>query len=449
MTALGQSAPSLLRSFRFADLDVRNLPGKGDRAIDQSVTATAHRILDLVRREGDAALRALTEEYDGVRVDDFRASDAEIASAYAGVDDGFLAALRVSIEAVTAFHRGHLPSQGAIETAPGVRVWREWRPIDQVGLYVPGGRARYPSSVVMLAVPATIAGCKRRVLMTPPNSDGRVPAPTLVAASECGVTEIYRVGGAQAVAALAYGTESIAPVRKIFGPGNAYVTAAKLAVYPDVAVDVPAGPSELMIIADDTANPTWVAADLLADAEHGPDSPVVLVTTSADLIASVSAELARQLAVLPRRELARQSLEKYAASIVVENLTDAISLANDYAPEHLQIMTRDASQLVVGVENAGSVFVGHWSPNAAGDYATGTNHVLPTNGYAKAFGALSTEAFGKAMQVQELDERGISALSAPVSCLARSEGLEGHARAVELRAEHDGEPGGTSSGELP
>jgi histidinol dehydrogenase len=398
------------------------------------VTAAAARILNRVRREGDAALRALTEEFDHARVGDFRVSEAEIEAAFAEVDDGFLTALRAAIEAVRVFHSRHLPSEEAVETAPGVRVWRVWRAIDEVGLYVPGGRARYPSSVVMLAVPAAIAGCRRRVLVTPPDREGRVPAATLVAAAQCGVTEIYRVGGAQAVGALAYGTETIAPVSKIFGPGNAYVTAAKLAVYPDVAIDVPAGPSELMIISDDSGDPEWIAADLLADAEHGPDSPVVLVTTSAFLASSVMAEVERQLADLPRAALARQSLENYGAAVIVDSVTEAIAVANDYAPEHLQIMTRNASDLVPLVQNAGSVFVGHWSPNAAGDYATGTNHVLPTSGYARASAALSTEAFGRAMQVQELDRRGISALSTTVSMLARSEGLEGHARAVEVRA---------------
>lgn len=271
--------------------------------MDQRVTAAAQRVLDLVRDQGDAAVRALTEEFDGVRVDDFRVSEAEIEQAYADVDEPFLTALKASIEAVRDFHRGHFPSEEVVETAPGVRVWRVWRPIDSVGLYVPGGRARYPSSVVMLAVPAAIAGCRRRVLATPPGAQGRVSSPTLVAASECGVMEIYRVGGAQAIAALAFGTESIAPVTKIFGPGNAYVTAAKLAVYPHVAIDLPVGPSELMIIADDSADAKWIAADLLANAEHAPDSPVLLVSTSTDLISSVSASLTGSLPYCPAKSL--------------------------------------------------------------------------------------------------------------------------------------------------
>jgi histidinol dehydrogenase len=323
--------------------------------------------------------------------------------------------------------------EGPVETAAGVRVWREWRPIERVGLYVPGGRGAYPSSIVMLGVPAAIAGCPEVVLCTPPNADGSIPVATLVAAQLVGVHRVFKLGGAQAIAAMAHGTESVPRVDKLFGAGNAYVTAAKLLAFPQCALDVPAGPSELLIIAEEGANPAWIAADLLSDVEHGPDSPAVLVTTSPELAKMVAFEVERQVASLPRRDIARMALESWGLIVLVDSLEEAASVADRYAPEHLEIMTRYPRELLRRIHNVGSVFLGPYAPNAAGDYATGTNHVLPTSRYARTFSPVSVESFGRLIQCQELTRDGLSALTPTVARLARVEGLEGHARAVEVR----------------
>jgi histidinol dehydrogenase len=420
--------------FNFADrpswLDRRRMAS----GIDPTVAETVRGIIAEVRAGGDEALRRLTHRFDGVWIDQFRISESEIRAAYHDVDQAFVDALRSSIEAVRCFHASQLRSERAVETTPGVRAWRVWRPLQRVGLYVPGGRARYPSSVVMLGVAAAVSGCPERVLVSPPAPDGKVPAPTLVAAAEVGMTEIYAVGGAQAIAALAYGSESIQPVDKIFGPGNVYVTAAKLAVFPEVAVDVPAGPSELMILADDSAEAAWIAADMIANAEHAPDSPVVLISLSKTLVDRVAQAVRTQLATLPRYAIAERALAECGAAVYASDIEQAMTLVNDYAPEHLQLVVDDPHRALKMVENAGSVFLGAYSPNAAGDYATGTNHVLPTGGFARAFQALSIESFGRLMQVQELNAGGAARLTPTVENLARTEGFEGHARAMEIRA---------------
>jgi histidinol dehydrogenase len=410
-------------------------PGRaGDHGIDDVVKSTVHQILGDVKSNGDNALRRLTERFDGISVADLRVSGAEIAAAYDQLVPAFVQALSAAIEAVRVFHLQQLPSEQKVRTGPGVTAWRTWRPIDRVGLYVPGGRARYPSSVVMLGTVAAVAGCPERVLVSPPGADGMIPAPTLVAAAEAGITEIYKVGGAQAIGALAYGTESIRPVDKIFGPGNIFVTMAKLAVFPEVAIDVPAGPSELMIVADESADPDWIAADLLANAEHGADSPVLLISLSIGLAEEVRSAVQFQLQQLPRRDIAAQSLAEFGAIVLVDELDQAINIVNEYGPEHLQLMIRDPNAALARVRHAGSVFLGNESANAAGDYAVGTNHVLPTGGFARAFQALSVEAFGRAMQVQEVCANGVPTLAEWVGILARAEGLEGHARALEIRA---------------
>lgn len=407
------------------------------RGLDPAVGARAQGIVDRIRTtpEGarDAVLRELTLDLDGVQVESFRVSSEEVEAAYGVVSYQFLEALRDAVQSIRRFHEKQVGDPQPVETSRGVWAWRVWRPIERIGLYVPGGRARYPSSVVMLGVPASVAGCPEPVLITPPGPDGVIPAATLVAAAEVGITEIYRAGGAQAIAALAYGTETIAPVDKIFGPGNAYVTAGKLAVVMDVAIDVPAGPSELMIIADRTADPRWVAADMLGNAEHGPDSPVVLVSDSAELLVQALTEVGLQLKTLPRREIAASALRGHGIAVVAPDMEAALDFANRYAPEHLQLMVDAPESLLGRVQNAGSVFLGALSANAGGDYATGTNHVLPTEGFARSYQALSTEAFGRWVQVQRVEQEAVAPLAATVGILAREEGLEGHARAAEIR----------------
>ena len=395
-------------------------------------------IVRKVRSDGDAALRRYTKRFDCVRLDALEVSPEEFQAARNQIDPAVRDALKAEIRAVRAFHTAQVPRKAAIETAPGVRVWREWRPIERVGLYVPGGRGPYPSSVVMLGVPAMVAGCREIILCTPPNPDGSVPAATLVAADLLDIRRVFKLGGAQAIAAMAYGTESVPRVDKLFGAGNPYVTAAKLLVFADSGLDVPAGPSELLIIAEEGAEAVWIAADLLSDAEHGPDSPAVLVTTSMELAHLVAFEVDRQLANLPRHNVARMALESRGLIVVVDSLGEAAELANEYAPEHLEIMTRTPREVLRQITNAGSIFLGPYAANAAGDYATGTNHVLPTARYARTYGPVSVESFGRLVQCQELSRAGLASVRPTVEQLAREEGLEGHARAVEVRFAEEG-----------
>ena len=392
-------------------------------------------IMEAVRVEGDVALRRFTERFDGAVLHDLAVSDEEFAHARATLAPEVHAALRAQVAAVRAFHTPQLPAEDAVETAQGVCAWREWRPIERVGLYIPGGRGAYPSSVVMLGVPASIAGCPQTVLCTPPNQDGSVPAATLVAADLVGIHRVFKLGGAQAIAAMAHGTESVPRVDKLFGAGNAYVTAAKLLAFPECSLDAPAGPSELLIIADGRADPRWIAADLLSDMEHGPDSPGVLVTTSAELAEAVAGEVERQIASLPRVDIARAALDAVGLIVLVDSVEDAAALADQYAPEHLEIVTAAPREVLRRISNVGSVFLGPYAPNAAGDYATGTNHVLPTARYARTFAPVSVESFGRLIQCQELSPDGLASLAGTVGTLAREEGLEAHARAVEARFE--------------
>jgi histidinol dehydrogenase len=400
----------------------------------EALVPAVQAIMDAVRQEGDAALRRYTERFDGAVLRDLAVSDEEFAGARDQLDPGVHEALRAQVAAVRAFHEPQLPAEEAIETAPGVCAWREWRPIERVGLYIPGGRGAYPSSVVMLGVPAAIAGCPDVVLCTPPNEDGSVPTATLVAADLVGIHRVFKLGGAQAIAAMAHGTESVPRVDKLFGAGNAYVTAAKLLAFPECSLDAPAGPSELLIIADGDADPCWIAADLLSDMEHGPDSPAVLVTTSLEVAESVAREVERQIVSLPRVEVARAALDAWGLIVLVNSLEDAAELADQYAPEHLEIVTASPRDVLRRIGNVGSVFLGPYAPNAAGDYATGTNHVLPTARYARTFAPVSVESFGRMIQCQELSAEGLASLEGTVGRLAREEGLEAHARAVEARS---------------
>jgi histidinol dehydrogenase len=398
-----------------------------------AIVPAVREIMGAVCDEGDGALRRFTERFDGVRLEQLEVSKEEIDRAESTLDPAVRTALERAVGAVRAFHQPQLPREEPVETVPGVRAWREWRPIERVGLYVPGGRGAYPSSVIMLGVPAAIAGCPEIVLCTPPAADGSVPAATLLAARLVGITRVFTLGGAQAIAAMAFGTESVPRVDKLFGAGNAYVTAAKLLAFPECALDAPAGPSELLILADESAEAAPIAADLLSDVEHGPDSPAVLVTTSARLAEQVTDEIEGRLAGLPRADIARTALAERSLIVIAASLDEAIDLANEYAPEHLEIMTADPRAILARIDHAGSVFLGPWSPNAAGDYATGTNHVLPTARYARTFAPVSVESFGRLIQCQELTAGGLRSLLPTITTLAREEGLEGHARAVEAR----------------
>jgi len=388
-----------------------------------------------VRRDGDVALRRLTERFDGVRIDDFAVPPGEIAAARDSLSRAQLEALRRAIANVEAFHAAQRLEPLALDVMPGVRCERILRAIAAVGLYVPAGSAPLPSAVIMLAVPARLAGCPERALCTPPARDGSVHPAILAAAQLCGVERIFKVGGAQAIAALAYGTESVPKVDKIFGPGNAWVTAAKQRVASDpdgAACDMPAGPSEVLVIADTSALPELVASDLLAQAEHDVQSQAILVTPSSELASAVSAAVDRQFRSLSRKSILEHSL---AASrcIVVEDLPTALEVSNEYAPEHLILHVKEPRRWLGEVRNAGSVFLGKWSPEPLGDYCSGTNHVLPTYGYARAYSGLSTLDFAKRITVQEISPEGLAALGPVAVELARLEGLDAHANAVTQR----------------
>ncbi len=407
-------------------------PTQGSR---RDVAENVREIVATVRRDGDAAVRDFTERFDSVQLGALAVSSAELAEARAQLTAAQLDALRRAIANVEAFHTAQRLEPFAMEVMPGVRCERILRPISAVGLYVPAGSAPLPSAVVMLAVPARLAGCPQRVLCTPPGRDGSAHPAVLAAAELCGIDQIFKVGGAQAIAALAYGTQSIPKVDKIFGPGNAWVTEAKQRVAADpegAACDLPAGPSEVLVIADESARPDLVAADLLAQAEHDAQAQAVLVTPSSELASAVTGAVDEQFRTLSRQSILQRSL---AASrcIVVEDLATAIAVSNEYAPEHLILQVREPRRWLGEVRSAGSVFLGEWSPEPLGDYCSGTNHVLPTYGYARAYSGLSTLDFVKRITVQELSAEGLAALGPVAAELASLEGLDAHANAVTRR----------------
>ncbi len=395
------------------------------------ITAVVSGIIKEVETRGDDALREFSARFDRTEVKNFRVTPEEVDAAVARLPEDFMEALRTAADNIKKFHTAQVLNPVTVETMPGVLCQQVTRPIDAVGLYIPGGTAPLFSTVLMLGIPAKIAGCGRVILCSPPP----IADPILAAAKLCGIDQIYQVGGAQAVAAMAFGTETIPSVSKIFGPGNAYVTEAKRQVSgrPDgAAIDMPAGPSEVLVIADAEANPDFVAVDLLSQAEHGPDSQVVLVTPSKELAKAVAEAADRQLAELPRKEIAVKALSA-SRLIVVDNLDECVAVSNRYAPEHLIIQTRNARELVAKVQNAGSVFVGDWSPESGGDYATGTNHVLPTYGYAATYSSLGLADFTKRMTVQEMTPQGFAALGPAIALLAHAEELDAHQRAVLVR----------------
>lgn len=398
-------------------------------------------IIDAVRAGGDAALRAITERFDGTRLEQLQVGETEFSTAGQALSGAQLSALKRAIANVRRFHEAQLSEPLSIETSPGVICERHYRAIDAVGLYAPAGTAPLPSTVIMLAVPASIAGCPMRVLCTPPRRDGSADPAVLVAARLCGIERVFKIGGAQAVAAMAFGTESVPKTDKIFGPGNRWVTAAKLLVANDpdgAALDLPAGPSEVLVIADEQAHPAFVAADLLAQAEHSADAQAILVTTSSVLADAVLAELDRQTALLSREGTMLKALE-HARLIVVDALDTAFAVSNQYAPEHLIVQVRGARDWLPRIRHAGSVFLGPWTPESMGDYCSGTNHVLPTYGFARAYSGLSLADFMKRMTVQELSGAGLQDLGPTAVTLAELEGLDAHANAVKVRmAQLDG-----------
>ncbi len=386
-----------------------------------------------IQAKGDLAISEYTEKFDKVRLDAFQIPKERLEAAAAEVPEALKAAIQLAKKNIEAFHKAQRTNPITVETSPGVICWQEKRPIQRVGLYIPGGTAPLFSTILMLAVPATIAGCEEIILCTPPNTEGEVAPEIRYTAQLCGITKVYKVGGIQAVAAMTFGTESIPKVYKIFGPGNQYVTVAKqLATKFGVSIDMPAGPSELLVMADESANPSYVAADLLSQAEHGTDSQVVLVTTSKNLMDSVAKEVSTQLARLPRKDIAAKAMEN-SKMIFVEDDETALQLINEYGPEHFIVSTNNDDFYVTGVKNAGSVFIGKYTPESAGDYASGTNHTLPTNGYAKQYSGVNLDSFMKSMTFQKISAEGIQAIGEAIELMAEAEGLEAHKNAVTLR----------------
>ena len=399
----------------------------------ESLFDTVRDIIRAVRAEGDKAVLRYEAQFDKVQLEALEVTPQEFDEAEALVSEELKDAIRLAAENIGTFHAAQRFEPRKVETQPGVTCWQKAVPIERVGLYVPGGTAPLFSTVLMLAVPARIAGCREVVLCTPPARSGKVHPAVLVAARVAGVRRVFKAGGVQAIAAMAYGTESVPKVYKIFGPGNQYVTAAKqLVSLRDVAIDMPAGPSEVEVLADAKANPVFVASDLLSQAEHGVDSQAILVTTSKELQLAVRDEVERQLAVLPRREIAARSLAN-SKLIVVRDMDEAIEMTNDYAPEHLIIETEDYATLAERVTHAGSVFLGPLTPESAGDYASGTNHTLPTNGYAKAYSGVCLDSFVRKMTFQEIRPEGLRRIGPAIELMAANESLDGHKNAVTVR----------------
>ncbi len=410
-------------------------PALGDSA---KLSALVSDIIHQVRTQGDQAIHQLTQKFDGLELDSLKVSQAEIDASEDELGDDIKQAIQLAKAQIERFHQAQVAPVIKVETSPGVVCELHTQPIESVGLYIPGGTAPLPSTVLMLATPARIAGCKRLVLATPPGKDGRIKAEIRYTAKICQIDEIYMVGGAQAIAALAYGTESIKKVLKIFGPGNSFVTEAKQQVSQDhkgASIDMPAGPSEVLVIADDTAKPEFVASDLLSQAEHGKDSQVILVTNSQAQAKACEAEVLRQVALLPRQEIAEGALS-HSRIIITDSIEQSIEVSNEYAPEHLIVQTQDARALLPKLENAGSIFLGEFSPESAGDYASGTNHVLPTYGYTRTYSSLSLADFTKRYTVQELTAQGIQSIGPAIMNLAAAESLDAHKNAVAVRLQY-------------
>jgi histidinol dehydrogenase len=399
----------------------------------EDIESVVNEVFTDIQKNGDTAVAKYTQKFDGVTLERNLVSESEIDEAITLVSSELKKAIILAKENITKFHSAQKTAKVFVETIKGVSCWQEKRPIQKVGLYVPGGTAPLLSTVLMLAIPAQIAGCKEVVLCSPPNKEGKIHPAILYAANLCGVTKIVKVGGIQAIAAYTFGTATIPQVYKIFGPGNQFVTVAKqLSTKYGVAIDMPAGPSELLVVADDSANPSYVASDLLSQAEHGIDSQVILVSTSQELIVKVGAEIEKQLIALPRIAIAQKAINN-SKSIFVENDEIALDLINEYGPEHFIVCTNNNDFYVDHIENAGSVFIGNYTPESAGDYASGTNHTLPTNGFTKAYSGVNLDSFIKSITFQEISKEGIKAIGKSVELMAEAEGLQAHKNAVTLR----------------
>jgi histidinol dehydrogenase len=399
----------------------------------ESLTNTVGAILKQVKTGGDNALIELTEKFDKVRLSGIAIPAEEIQAAGDHVNDDLKKALKIAIDNITLFHKSQIINQVSCQTSPGIRCWQKSLPIEKVGLYIPGGTAPLISTVLMLTIPARLAGCREIILCTPPGTDGKVHPAILYAAKILGISKVFGIGGAQAIAAMAYGTETVPKVYKIFGPGNQYVQAAKLKVsLENTAIDMPAGPSEVAVMADDSAVPSFVASDLLSQAEHGPDSQVLLISTSEKLVNAVKTEVEDQIRNLPRKEIASRALEN-SKIILVRDTETMIEMINEYAPEHLIIAMNNYNDLVNRIVNAGSVFLGNFSPESAGDYASGTNHTLPTNGNAKAYSGVNLDSFTKKITFQELTTYGLFNIGPAVEIMADAEELYAHRMAVQIR----------------
>ena len=399
----------------------------------KEIEATVNEVFEDVQTNGDSAIRKYTKQFDKVSLSSFLVSQDEIKTAVQTVSNELKAAIQMAAGNIEKFHSAQKTETIYQETTPGVVCWQEKRPIQKVGLYIPGGTAPLFSTVLMLAIPAKIAGCQEIVLCSPPNKEGKIANEILYAASLCGVTNIYKVGGIQAISGLTFGTETIPKVYKIFGPGNQFVTVAKqLATKFGVAIDMPAGPSELLVMADESANASFIASDLLSQAEHGADSQVLLVSTSNAIIENVFTELKKQLEELPRKEIATKAIQN-SKSILVKDFKEALALINEYAPEHFIVCTKNNDFFIKGISNAGSVFIGNYTPESAGDYASGTNHTLPTNGYSKTYSGVNLDSFTKSITFQEITKTGIQNIGFSIELMAEAEGLQAHKNAVTLR----------------
>jgi len=386
-----------------------------------------------VQAEGDTVIKKYTAQFDKVSLESLLVNDAEIDNASNSVSDALKQAITLAKSNIEKFHAAQKTSKVEVETMPGVECWQEKRPIQKVGLYIPGGTAPLFSTILMLAIPATLAGCKEIVLCSPPDKNGEINPAILYTAQLCGVTQIFKVGGIQAIAGMTFGTESIPKVYKIFGPGNQYVTVAKqLATQYNVAIDMPAGPSELLVVADDSANAAFVASDLLSQAEHGVDSQVILVSTSEKLVKAVEKEIENQIQLLSREEIAGKSIGN-SKLILVKNDQEALDLINEYGPEHFIVCVENEDFYLENIQNAGSVFIGNYTPESAGDYASGTNHTLPTNGYAKQYSGVNLDSFMKSMTFQKISKKGIKGIGTAIELMAEAEGLQAHKNAVTLR----------------
>lgn len=405
--------------------------------ISSDILVKVSNILDDVRKNGDAACRQYTKQFDGIDIDEFKVSQAEIETAIQACDPAFMDAMEKAKKNITYFHQAQVQQSYLLQKEKGIYLGQRVLPLASVGIYVPGGRAQYPSSVLMNAIPAHVAGVKRIVMVTPPNKEGKIHPNIAFAAKLAGVTDIYKIGGAQAIAALAYGTESIPAVDKIVGPGNIFVAAAKKLVYGKVDIDMIAGPSEILVIADAQANPVYIAADLLSQAEHDPMASPILLATSQTIIDKTNAELKRQSALLPKREIVEQSLKNYGKSILCDSIEECIAFSNAIAPEHLELMIQDPMSVLSLVENAGSVFMGYYTCESIGDYFGGTNHVLPTSGTARFSSALGVDSFIKKSCFLHYTKEALDSYGSYIIKMAQEERLDAHAQAAKVRMEND------------